>query len=57
MQVQVQVQIQFQFQLQTPAKPFQIGHSDVKTTLDIYAHVTLSARENAIEGFEEYLYS
>ncbi len=32
-----------------------LGHSDVKTTLDIYAHVTASAKEDAIQKFESYL--
>lgn len=32
-----------------------LGHSDVKTTMDIYAHVTTSAKEDAIQKFESYL--
>ena len=32
-----------------------LGHSDVKTTMDIYAHVSEQARTGAIEKFEQYL--
>lgn len=32
-----------------------LGHSDVKTTMDVYAHVTASAKEDAIQKFEAYL--
>lgn len=32
-----------------------LGHSDVKTTMDVYAHVTESAKEDAINKFESYL--
>lgn len=32
-----------------------LRHSDVKTTMDIYAHVTASAKEDAIQKFELYL--
>lgn len=32
-----------------------LGHSDVKTTMDVYAHVTASAKEDAILKFNEYL--
>lgn len=32
-----------------------LGHSDVKTTMDIYAHVTASAKEDAIQKFEAFL--
>lgn len=32
-----------------------LGHSDVKTTMDVYAHVTASAKEEAIQKFEEYI--
>ena len=32
-----------------------LGHSDVKTTMDVYAHVTASAKEDAIQKFESYL--
>lgn len=32
-----------------------LGHSDVKTTMDIYAHVTASAKDDAIKKYENYL--
>ncbi|MER2009735.1 MAG: tyrosine-type recombinase/integrase [Psychrobacillus sp.] len=32
-----------------------LGHSDVKTTIDVYAHVTASVKEDAIKKFESYL--
>lgn len=32
-----------------------LGHSDVKTTMDIYTHVSEQARTGAIEKFEKYL--
>lgn len=32
-----------------------LGHSDIKTTMDVYAHVTASAKEDAIQKFEAYL--
>lgn len=32
-----------------------LGHSDVKTTLDIYTHVTKKAKESAIQKFVSYL--
>ncbi|SCX66892.1 site-specific integrase [Lysinibacillus fusiformis] len=32
-----------------------LGHSDVKTTMDIYTHVTQKAKEEAIQKFESYL--
>lgn len=32
-----------------------LGHSDVKTTMNIYAHVTKKAKEAAIQKFESYL--
>ena len=32
-----------------------LGHSDVKTTLDIYTHVTKKAKEGAIQKFVDYL--
>lgn len=32
-----------------------LGHSDVKTTMDVYAHVTASAKEDAILKFETYM--
>lgn len=34
-----------------------LGHSDVKTTLDIYTHVTKKAKEDAIQKFVSYLES
>lgn len=30
-------------------------HSDVKTTMDVYSHVTASTKEDAIKKFETYL--
>lgn len=32
-----------------------LGHSDVKTTMDIYTHVTKQAKEGAIQKFVSYL--
>lgn len=32
-----------------------LGHSDVKTTMDIYTHVTQKAKAEAIQKFEKYL--
>lgn len=32
-----------------------LGHSDVKTTMDVYAHVTASAKEDAIQKFKNYM--
>ncbi|WP_430290645.1 hypothetical protein [Solibacillus isronensis] len=32
-----------------------LGHSDMKTTMDIYAHVSLSAKEDTIQKLEAYL--
>ena len=32
-----------------------LGHSDVKTTMDIYTHVTKKAKEEAIQKFATYL--
>jgi len=32
-----------------------LGHSDIKTTMDIYTHVTQKAKEGAIQKFENYL--
>lgn len=32
-----------------------LGHSDIKTTMDIYTHVTEKAKEEAILKFESYL--
>ena len=34
---------------------FRIGHKDVKTTLDVYTHVTKKAKAGTIEKFEKYL--
>ncbi|WP_281173099.1 tyrosine-type recombinase/integrase [Viridibacillus arvi] len=32
-----------------------LGHSDIQTTMNIYAHVTAKAKESAIQKFEAYL--
>lgn len=32
-----------------------LGHSDIKTTMDIYAHVTPAAKEEAIQKFDAYV--
>lgn len=32
-----------------------LGHSDIKTTMDIYTHVTNSAREKAAKTFEDFI--
>lgn len=32
-----------------------LGHSDIKTTMDIYTHVTNSAREKAAKKFENFI--
>ncbi|MDV7693597.1 integrase [Pediococcus parvulus] len=32
-----------------------LGHSDVKTTLDIYTHVTQKQNDKAVEKFEKYM--
>ncbi|MFJ7649241.1 site-specific integrase [Lysinibacillus sp. NPDC097279] len=32
-----------------------LGHTDVQTTMNIYAHVTQKAKEEAIQKFEKYL--
>ncbi|WP_040285759.1 tyrosine-type recombinase/integrase [Sporosarcina koreensis] len=32
-----------------------LGHKDVKTTLDVYAHVTKQAKASTIEKFNNYL--
>lgn len=32
-----------------------LDHSDVKTTMDIYAHVSEKAKAEAIQRFENYL--
>ncbi|MGE7810518.1 tyrosine-type recombinase/integrase [Lysinibacillus capsici] len=34
-----------------------LGHTDVKTTMDIYTHVTKKAKEGAIQKFVTYLES
>lgn len=34
-----------------------LGHSDVKTTMDIYAHVSEKAKAEAVQKFEDYLNS
>ena len=34
---------------------YRLGHKDVKTTLDVYAHVTKKAKAGTIEKFENYL--
>lgn len=32
-----------------------LGHSDIQTTMNIYAHVTEKAKDSDIQKFEEYL--
>lgn len=32
-----------------------LGHSDVKTTMDIYTHVTKKAKDEAIQKFTKYM--
>lgn len=32
-----------------------LGHKDVKTTLEVYAHVTQKAKAGTIEKFDNYL--
>lgn len=32
-----------------------LGHTDIQTTMNIYAHVTAKAKEEAIQKFEKYL--
>lgn len=32
-----------------------LGHSDVQTTMNIYAHVTKKAKEEAIQKFASYI--
>jgi len=32
-----------------------LGHSDIKTAMDIYTHVTNSAREKAAKAFEDLM--
>lgn len=34
---------------------FRLGHKDVKTTLDVYTHVTKKAKSETIDKFEKYL--
>lgn len=34
---------------------FRLGHKDVKTTLDIYAHVTNKAKSETVDKFLNYL--
>lgn len=34
---------------------YRLGHKDVKTTLDVYAHVTKKAKAETIDKFEKYL--
>lgn len=34
---------------------YRLGHKDVKTTLDVYAHVTKKAKAGTIKKFENYL--
>ena len=45
------------FEAGAPIKEVQdrLGHSDVKTTLDIYTHVTKKAKVGAIQKFVDYL--
>lgn len=32
-----------------------LEHSDIQTTMNIYAHITAKAKESALQKFEEYL--
>lgn len=32
-----------------------LGHSDIKTTMNIYTHVTKKAQEQAIQKFSNYV--
>lgn len=32
-----------------------LGHTDIQTTMNIYAHVTNKTKEEAIQKFESYL--
>ncbi|WP_419962631.1 tyrosine-type recombinase/integrase [Psychrobacillus sp. BM2] len=32
-----------------------LGHTDVKSTLDVYTHVTKKAKAETIDKFEKYL--
>lgn len=34
---------------------FALGHKDLKTTLDVYTHVTKKAKASTIEKFENYI--
>lgn len=34
---------------------FRLGHKDVKTTLEIYAHVTKKAKSETVDKFQNYL--
>ena len=45
------------FEVCAKIKEFQdrLGHSDIRTTMDIYAHVTASAKEDALQKFEAYI--
>lgn len=45
------------FEANAPLKEVQVrlGHNDVKTTLDIYTHVTKQAQASTIEKFDNYL--
>lgn len=45
------------FEAQATIKEVQdrLGHTDVKTTMDIYTHVTQRAKKEAIQKFEKYL--
>ncbi|WP_437182741.1 tyrosine-type recombinase/integrase [Shouchella patagoniensis] len=33
----------------------QLGHTDIKTTMDIYTHVTDEAKEKTAEMFQQYM--
>ena len=45
------------FEAKAPLKEVQVrlGHKDVKTTLDVYTHVTKKAQASTIEKFNDYL--
>ncbi|PAE27569.1 hypothetical protein CHI07_18810 [Paenibacillus sp. 7884-2] len=34
---------------------FRLSHTDIKTTMDIYTHVTDEAKEKTAEMFQEYM--